>query len=156
MRRNGEKFSWDLKILKIPQDDEILRGFSPINVNAAPVSLSVENIGVFWGNFDVKIDFYVQEDFKNAMGNNANNSSEDRKKISQKWPKFHHFWNCGHTMPKHETKIHMDHILATKNMCVELQNFFGMAYFKNTQNGKNSQNGHKMDTFHSKNGSPIC
>ena len=33
MRRNGEKFSWDLKVLKIPRGD-----FSPINANAATIS----------------------------------------------------------------------------------------------------------------------
>ena len=38
MRRNGEKFSWDLKLLKIQRDDKIPRDFSPINVYAAPVS----------------------------------------------------------------------------------------------------------------------
>ena len=38
MRRNGEKFSWDLKVLNIPRDDEIPRDFSPINAIAAPVS----------------------------------------------------------------------------------------------------------------------
>ena len=38
MRRNGEKFSWDLKILKIPRGDKIQRDFSPINANAATIS----------------------------------------------------------------------------------------------------------------------
>ena len=38
MRRNGENFSWDWKLLKIPRDDEIPWDFSPINANAAPVS----------------------------------------------------------------------------------------------------------------------
>ena len=38
MRRSGEKFSWDLKVLKIPQDDEIQRDFSPINAIAVHVS----------------------------------------------------------------------------------------------------------------------
>ena len=37
-RRNGEKFSWYLKLLKIPRDDEILRDFSLINANAVHVS----------------------------------------------------------------------------------------------------------------------
>ena len=40
MRINGEKFSWDLKVWKIPRDDEILQDFSPMNANAAPVSSS--------------------------------------------------------------------------------------------------------------------
>ena len=39
MRRNGEKFSWDLKVLKIPRGDEIPRDFSPINAHAATISL---------------------------------------------------------------------------------------------------------------------
>ena len=34
MRRNGEKFSWDLKLLKIPRDDKILQDFFAINENA--------------------------------------------------------------------------------------------------------------------------
>ena len=38
MRRNGEKFSWDLKVLKIPRDEEILWDFLPINANAATIS----------------------------------------------------------------------------------------------------------------------
>ena len=38
MRRNGEKFSWDLKVLKIPRNEKIPRYYSPINANAAPVS----------------------------------------------------------------------------------------------------------------------
>ena len=67
------------------------------------LAILVENI-VF-----SKIDFYVQKDFKNAMGNNVNNGSEGREKISQKWPDFHHFWNCGHIIPKHKMKIYMDH-----------------------------------------------
>ena len=41
MRRNGEKFSWDLKVSKIPRDDEVPRDFSPINANAVTVSLFV-------------------------------------------------------------------------------------------------------------------
>ena len=36
MRGNGEKFSLDLKVLKIPRDDKIPRDFSPINAIAAP------------------------------------------------------------------------------------------------------------------------
>ena len=28
MRRNGEKLSWDWKVLKIPRDDEILQDFT--------------------------------------------------------------------------------------------------------------------------------
>ena len=40
-RRNGEKLSWDWKVLKIPRDDEILQDFSPINANAAPISIRV-------------------------------------------------------------------------------------------------------------------
>ena len=38
MRRNGEKFSWDLKVLKIPRGDKIPRDFSPINANAATIT----------------------------------------------------------------------------------------------------------------------
>ena len=38
MRRNGEKFSWDLKALKIPRGDKIPLDFSPINANAATIS----------------------------------------------------------------------------------------------------------------------
>ena len=37
MRRNGEKFSWDLKVLKIPRGDKIPRDFSPIYANAATI-----------------------------------------------------------------------------------------------------------------------
>ena len=44
MRRKGEKFSWDLKVLKIPRGDKILRGFAPINANAATISGSVHTI----------------------------------------------------------------------------------------------------------------
>ena len=44
IRRNGEKFSWDLKVLKIPRDDKIPRDFSPINANAAPVSKTPFNL----------------------------------------------------------------------------------------------------------------
>ena len=42
-----------------------------------------------------EIDFHVQEKSKNTIGNNGGNISEGglpRKKISQKWPNFHHFW----------------------------------------------------------------
>ena len=38
MKRNGVKFSWDLKVLKIPRGDEIPQDFSPINANAATIS----------------------------------------------------------------------------------------------------------------------
>ena len=38
MRKNGEKFSWDLKVLKIPRGDKIPQDFSPINANAATIS----------------------------------------------------------------------------------------------------------------------
>ena len=38
-RRNGEKLSWDWKVLKIPQDDEVLHDLSPMNANADPFSL---------------------------------------------------------------------------------------------------------------------
>ena len=41
MRRNGEKFSWDLKVLKIPRVDEIPRDFSPINANAVTISQDI-------------------------------------------------------------------------------------------------------------------
>ena len=37
-RRNGEKYSWDLKVLKIPRGDKIPRDFPPINANAATIS----------------------------------------------------------------------------------------------------------------------
>ena len=40
MRRNGEKFSWDLKVMKIPREDKISRDFSPINANAVTLLLS--------------------------------------------------------------------------------------------------------------------
>ena len=43
MRRNGEKFSLDLKVLKIPRDDKIPRDFSPINANAANISNIAQN-----------------------------------------------------------------------------------------------------------------
>ena len=42
-----------------------------------------------------EIDFDVQEEPKNTVGNNGGKISEGglpRKKISQKWPNFHHFW----------------------------------------------------------------
>ena len=42
-----------------------------------------------------EIDFDVQEESKNTIGNNGEKISEGglpRKKISQKWPNFHHFW----------------------------------------------------------------
>ena len=38
-----------------------------------------------------------------------------------KWPKFHHFWNCRHNMPKHKTKIYTHHISVMINMSVELE-----------------------------------
>ena len=37
MRRNGEKFSWNWKVLKIPRNDKTPQDFSPINANAAPI-----------------------------------------------------------------------------------------------------------------------
>ena len=42
-------------------------------------------------------------------------------KISQAWPDFHHFWICGHIMPKHITKLHMDNIPVMINMYVEFE-----------------------------------
>ena len=44
MRRNGEKFSWDLKVLKIPRGDKIPRDFSPINDNAATISFLLHEV----------------------------------------------------------------------------------------------------------------
>ena len=44
-----------------------------------------------------------------------------REKISQKWPTFHYFSNCGHIKPKHRTKIDTDHISVMMNMCVKLE-----------------------------------
>ena len=70
-----------------------------------------------------EIDFYVQEESKNTMENNGEKISEGglpRKTICQKWPNFHHFWNCGHIIPKHKTKIDMDYISVMMNMCVKL------------------------------------
>ena len=60
-----------------------------------------------------EIDFYIQEESKNTLGSNGKKFSEGglpREKIIQKWPNFHHFWNCGHIMPKHKMKIDMDNI----------------------------------------------
>ena len=37
MRRNWEKFSWDLKVLKIPRYDEIPRDFSPMLLLSHPL-----------------------------------------------------------------------------------------------------------------------
>ena len=52
MRRNGEKFSWDLKVLKISRGEEIPRDFSPINAIAALVSntrnLKDPKMGMSW------------------------------------------------------------------------------------------------------------
>ena len=42
-------------------------------------------------------------------------------KISQKWPDFHLFWNCGNIMPKHKMKIYVDNISVMINMHVELE-----------------------------------
>ena len=39
IRRNGEKFSLDLKVLKIPRGEKFPEDFSPINANAATISL---------------------------------------------------------------------------------------------------------------------
>ena len=44
-----------------------------------------------------------------------------RNKISQKWPDLHYFRNCGHIMPKHKTKIYMDHIQVMIDTCVNLE-----------------------------------
>ena len=77
----------------------------------------------------------MQEYFKNAMGNNGNNCSEDRKKVSQKWPKFHHFWNGGQNIHKTQNEIDMDHILVMINMCVELESVFLI----NIQNGQKTK-----------------
>ena len=71
-----------------------------------------------------EIDFDVQEESKNTIGVNRGKISEGelpRKKISQKWLNFHHFWNCGHIIPKHKTKIDMGHISVMINMYVELE-----------------------------------
>ena len=71
-----------------------------------------------------EIDFYIQEESKNTLGSNGKKFSEgglSREKIIQKWPNFHHFWNCGHIMPKHKTKIDTDHISVMINMCVKLE-----------------------------------
>ena len=68
-----------------------------------------------------EIDFYIQEESKNTLGSNGKNSVKgvSQGKIIQKWPNFHHFWNCGHIMPKHKTKIDMDNISVMINMYVE-------------------------------------
>ena len=71
-----------------------------------------------------EINFHVQKESKNTLGNNDKKFSDGGlpgKKISQNWQNFHHFWNCGHIMPKNKTKIDMDHILVMINMCVKLE-----------------------------------
>ena len=81
-------------------------------------------ISVFCPILMYEIDFYIQEESKNTLGSNGKKFSEGglpREKIIQKWPNFHHFWNCGHIMPKHKTKIDMDHISVMMNMCVKLE-----------------------------------
>ena len=86
-------------------------------------AILVENIG-FCPILMYEIDFYIQEESKNTIGNNGKKFSEGglpREKISQKWPNFHYFWNCGHIMPKHKTKIDTDHISVMMNMCVKLE-----------------------------------
>ena len=66
-----------------------------------------------------EIDFHVQEESKNSVGTYRKNSI--RKKMSQKWPDFYQFWNCGHSMPKHKMKIDMDNILFMINMNVGIE-----------------------------------
>ena len=61
-----------------------------------------------------EIDFYVQEESKNTIGKNSVTGG-------YQWPNFHHFWNCGHIMPKHKTKIDTDHTSVMMNMCVKLE-----------------------------------
>ena len=51
-------------------------------------AILVENIGGFYQILMHKINFFVQKDFKNDVGSNGNNCSEDRKKKPQKWPKM--------------------------------------------------------------------
>ena len=40
---------------------------------------------------------------------------------SQKRPNFHQFFNCGRVMPRHKTKIYMDHIQVMIDTCVNLE-----------------------------------
>ena len=94
-----------------------------------------------------EIDFFVQEKSKNTLGNNGKKFSEGalpRNKISQKWPNFHYFWNCGNLMPKHKTKIDMGHISVMMIMCVKLEKNLRWYILEIFKMGKNSQNGHKM------------
>ena len=54
------------------------------------------------------------------MEKNSVKGGYSGKKISQK-PDFHHFWNCGHILPKHKTKNVMDNISVMINMYAELE-----------------------------------
>ena len=64
---------------------------------------------------------YVYEESKNTIENKGNNFRVRQAKKNQKWPEIHHFWNCGHNMPKTNTKIDMDHISVIINICVEFE-----------------------------------
>ena len=71
-----------------------------------------------------EIDFYVQEESKYTIGNNGGTISEGGypgTTLVKNGPNFHHFWNCGHIMPKHKTKIYMDHTSVMTDMCVKLE-----------------------------------
>ena len=97
-------------------------GHFPANLGPYPAIL-VEDI-LFCPILMYEIDFYVQEESENTIGNSGKKFSEGgllKKKISQKWPNFQHFWNCGHIIPKHKTKIDMDYISIMMNICVKLE-----------------------------------
>ena len=56
MRRNGEKFSWDLKVLKIPWDDKIPWDFSLMNANAVTVSDKGDSeFNAFWFSHNIQV-----------------------------------------------------------------------------------------------------
>ena len=92
-----------------------------------------------------EIDFYVQEESKNTIGNNGKKFSEGG--LPRKWPNFHHFWNCDHIMPKHKTKIDMDHISVMIDMCVKLEKTLRWYILEIFEMAKIA----KMSIFYSKN-----
>ena len=58
-------------------------------------------------------DFYTENESKNIK---KKRKKYDREKawvwwqMAQKWPKFHHFWICGHYIAMTSTKIDIYHI----------------------------------------------
>ena len=101
---------------------QVDKGHFQDNFGPYPAIL-VENI-IFCPILMYEIDFYVQEESKNTIGNNNKSlvkGGYPRKKLVKIGPNFHHFWNCGHIMPKHKTKIYMDHTSVMIDMCVKFE-----------------------------------